>query len=139
MNGPFVGQTPAELCLPLWEVINMHLRTPLAFTLLLVHPSWRCSLVLAPVSYRPSREGYNSRLCLGWETPLLQCCVLQKVSISSDKGLNMDAVREAVSVFVLAKNFEVGGVNTGSFNIKCSFFFSFLIDFVESLKKLCEC
>lgn len=92
MNGPFVGQTPAELCLPLSEVINMHLRPPLVFTLLLVHPSWHCSLVLAPVSYHPSREGYNSRLCLGWEnTALAELCVT-KVSIVSDKGLNMDAV-----------------------------------------------
>lgn len=103
----------------------MHLRPPLAFTLLLVRPFWHCSLVLAPVSYRPSREGYNSCLCLGWENTALAELRATKVSIASDKGLDVDAVWEADSVFVLAKNFEVGSIEKGSFNVKSSIFWMF--------------
>lgn len=71
----FVGQAPADLCLLLlkWLACTSNLaglHTPQS----LIHPSWRCSVVLAPVTHRPSCKGYNSCLCLGWEnTAWLQC------------------------------------------------------------------
>ena len=51
---------------PAPEVINMHLATSPAFPLphSLGHPSWHCSVVLAPVLHQPSCKGYNSCLCL---------------------------------------------------------------------------
>lgn len=73
----FVGQTPAELCLMTLKWLTCTSNLPgLPTPQSLGHPSWHCSVVLAPVLHRPSCKGYNSCLCLGWaNTAWLHNCV----------------------------------------------------------------
>ncbi len=91
----FVGKTPAELCLLLlrWLTCTSNLSglpTPQSLS----HPSWHCSVVLAPVLHRPSCKGYNSCLCLGWaNTARLQNCV-RIWSIASVEGLSLEVLEK---------------------------------------------
>lgn len=89
----FEGQTPAELCLLLLTRLTCTSNLPgLPTPQSLSHPSWHCSVALAPVLHRPSCKGYHSCLCLGWaNTGWLQVCV-RIVSIASVKGLNLEVL-----------------------------------------------
>ncbi len=104
----FVGQTPAELCLLLlkWLTCTSNLSglpTPES----LGHPSWRCSVVLAPVLHRPSCKGYNSCLCLGRaNTTWLQNCI--------------DCLCQGVKFRDFVKGRQCGFVLAGEFEVMCA-------------------
>lgn len=107
----FVGQTPAELCLLLlkWLTCTSNL-TGLPTPQSLGHPSWHCSVYLAPVLHCPSCKGYNSCLCLGQaNTTWLQNC-----------ENCIDCLCQGVKYRSFVKGRQCGFVLAGEFEVMCA-------------------